>query len=154
VPCLRAASKTAGGSLRRGISVSGTAHISEIAAGLASLPASDPERAIAYVHARECRDCALALQQGEQLMARLDAVSAPPEPQAPVRHAIAARILARLAALVVPARLLSVALVAVWLTLVFTAKHRAGGTPSWIESAALLAVAAGCVALVRRIGSP
>src|SRR5262245_7601639 len=53
------------------------AHIDDRAAGLAALPASDPERAAAYVHAESCMRCREALEDAENL---LDLLAAEPLP--------------------------------------------------------------------------
>jgi len=47
-------------------------HIDEHAAGIASLPFSDPERIAAEAHAATCARCASALRQSAQLMALID----------------------------------------------------------------------------------
>ncbi len=114
-----------------------TLHIEENAAGLASLPADDPERVAAYDHARECPDCARLLGQAARMLAALDALPPAPVPPPPALRAVRQPILARLAALSLPTRLLSGVLVALWIVLVAMAKHRAGGAVAWIESATL-----------------
>jgi hypothetical protein len=48
------------------------------AAGLAALPAGDPEREEAWAHARECQACARALDEAERLQAMVAAMPAPP----------------------------------------------------------------------------
>ncbi len=130
-----------------------TLHIEENAAGLASLPADDPERVAAYDHARECPDCARLLGQAARMLAALDALPPAPVPPPPALRAVRQPILARLAALSLPTRLLSGVLVALWIVLVAMAKHRAGGAVAWIESAALATTALGVLALLRRFGS-
>jgi hypothetical protein len=58
-----------------------SAHIDDRAAGLAALPASDPERAAAYAHAASCARCREALDEGERLLGLL-AAGALPRPSA------------------------------------------------------------------------
>jgi hypothetical protein len=59
------------------------------AAGLASLPADDPERIAAFAHARTCPACARALAEGAALMSLLElgAPAAAPAPEAISRAA-------------------------------------------------------------------
>jgi hypothetical protein len=64
------------------------------AAGLVSLPSGDEERQAAYTHAQSCRDCARALAEGEELLAFVDSVPAPPPPS----HAVLARVAAEIRA--------------------------------------------------------
>jgi hypothetical protein len=129
------------------------AHIRDDALGLASLPTDDRERVAAFAHARDCAECARALRGAESLLAKLDALPPAPGPPAPALRAISRRILGKLSALVVPTRLLSVALLAVWLTLVVLAKRRAPGGAAWGESLALVGAALACLGLLKRIGS-
>ena len=119
------------------------AHIQDSAVGLASLPPDDPERVEAFAHAQDCAECALALRRAESLLAKLDALPPAPAPPAPALRAIARPILARLSALVVPTRLLSVVLLAIWLVLLMMAKRRATGGAAWGESVALVGCGAG-----------
>ena len=128
-------------------------HIEDNAAGLASLPPKDPERVAAYDHSRACADCARSLRHAEQMLAALDALPPAAAPRAPALRAITQPILARLAALALPTRLLSGVLVALWIALVAMAKHRAGGAVAWIESAGLAVAALAVVAMLRRFGS-
>jgi len=132
--------------------VTESAHILENAPGLAALPPDDSERVAAYAHAHDCGQCARALHQGERLLAALDTVPSTATPPPKRLRAIARPILARLSALVVPARLLSTVMVGLWLVLVFAAKRRTGGSTAWIESAALVSAALACLAWLRRIG--
>jgi hypothetical protein len=129
------------------------AHIEESAAGVVSLPPEDPERVAAYAHARACATCARALRQAEGLLAALDALPAAPSPPSRTLRAVARPILARLSAVVVPARLLSAIFVALWIVLVVMAKHRAGGVEAWAASAMLAAVALIALLLLRHFGS-
>jgi hypothetical protein len=130
-----------------------TAHIREHAAGLAALPAGDPERVAAYAHARACADCAHALREGERLLAAFDNLPPLPRPAARTLRTIARPILARLSALALPTRWLSAVLVCSWLVLVALAKRRMGGPVAWVESGALAATAVACLVLFRRAGS-
>jgi len=59
-------------------------HIADQAAFLASLPADDPERIAAEVHAAECSACRRALDEGTRLV-RLVAEAMPPAPPRPER---------------------------------------------------------------------
>jgi len=128
------------------------AHIQDSAVGLASLPPDDQERVAAFAHAQDCAECALALRRAESLLAKLDALPPAPAPPAPALRAIARPILARLSALVVPTRLLSVVLLAVWLVLLMMAKRRATGGAAWGESVALVGAALVSLGLLRRLG--
>ena len=128
------------------------AHIQDSAVGLASLPSDDQERLAAFAHARECAECALALRRAESLLAKLDALPPAPAPPARTLRAIARPILARLSALVVPTRLLSVVLLAIWLMLLMMAWRGARGGAAWGESVALVAAALVSLGLLRRLG--
>ena len=128
-------------------------HIEDNAAGFASLTPDDPERVAAYDHARACANCARSLREAEQMLAAIDAMPPAAAPTAPALRAITQPILARLAALALPTRLLSGVFVALWIVLVAMAKHRAGGAMAWIESAVLAATALAVVAMLRRLGS-
>lgn len=64
------------------------------AAGLAALPEDDPERAAAFLHARDCPECARALEEGVRLLAVLSAAPAPPPPRPEVLERVRAAVLA------------------------------------------------------------
>ena len=128
-------------------------HIKDNAPGLASLSPEDPERLAAYEHARACLECARSLRQAEQMLTALDALPPAAAPPAPALRPITQPILARLAALALPTRLLSGVMVALWIVLVAMARHRAGGAVAWIESAGLAVAALAVVAMLRRVGS-
>lgn len=58
-------------------------HFDHVAAGIASLEPSDPERVAAKEHARACGRCAQALREADQLMTLIDSVPGPaPSPEA------------------------------------------------------------------------
>jgi hypothetical protein len=124
-------------------------HIVAIAAGLASLPELDPEVVVARRHAASCPRCAEALDDGERLMALVDAAPMPSP-----REATLARIAQALAAQIAssprwtwaPYAAVGVA----WVLISCAAKaHSHDGAP-WVMSAATFAFALGVVAVTKR----
>lgn len=87
------------------------------AAGIASLPQGDPERAQYLLHARDCPGCMQALREGEKLMRLIEASPLPAPSRAALQRASAA----------------------------IAAELRAPARPRWIWPAAAAAVAAFCV---------
>lgn len=73
-------------------------HFAKDAALVAALPADDPEVRAAVAHARECAACAAALEQGQLLVALLDAAPAPPPPSKEALARAAAAVAAEIAA--------------------------------------------------------
>lgn len=96
----------------------------QTAAGVASLPAGDPDREQYLAHARTCPECMAALRQGEKLMVRLGEVRLPAPTAAALQRA-AAPILAELRpARRVPQWLLqAAAVVPGFLAPIFLARH-------------------------------
>jgi hypothetical protein len=69
--------------------VTGCEELRPKAAGIASLPESDPERQAFLAHARDCAGCMQALREGERLMAALAAVGLPAPSAEALRRASA-----------------------------------------------------------------
>ena len=126
---------------------------------LASLPAADAQRVEAFAHARGCDACASALAEGARILARLDTPVEGPsaELMARTQDAIfaewgtqAPQHLAQPAS-VWPLRLaLGAATIAVWGVYVATARAPSADPQVWIESAAVMVLAALGMALGRR----
>jgi len=140
-------------------------HFDDMAAGIASLPEDDPERAGARLHAATCPRCANALREAEQLMMLLD--EAPPleAPSPETLDRVARAVLAQMDAApkfavvagevrarrawVVPVP----ALAAAWAVLLLLARSQATDTENWMVSAVVLLCALGLVALALRTGT-
>ena len=65
------------------------------AAGIAALPAGDPEREAFLAHARGCAGCMEALREGEKIVAALGSAGLPPPSSRALKRA-SAPILAEL----------------------------------------------------------
>jgi len=120
------------------------------AAGLAALPASDPERREAFAHARECPGCARVLEEAERLQlvvgdlapSRLDA-AALARASSPIvselRREAGERMLAS-----------AVAVCLAFAASVTLAQHRSPSRRDWVVALVLAAAAAGLAAAERR----
>jgi hypothetical protein len=126
-------------------------HIDDRAGGLASLPASDPERQAAYLHARSCVRCAAALKQGEAMFESLGEIASGPEPPQGILQGTAGRIESELSNPPVPWRSLSAVLVVLWLALVSLAKRRAGDGASWWEALGVIVIAVIALGTAQRL---
>jgi hypothetical protein len=124
--------------------------IQEAAAGLAALPADDPERAAAWAHARACPACARLVHESERLQALLADVRPAPLPAA---------VRARISGLVSELRSgdrrrvawSAAAACAMSLLLVVSARQRSAAARDWVLAALLCCAAAVLVALTRRL---
>lgn len=128
-------------------------HVHDQAAGIASLPADDPDRVAAEAHAAACPSCAAALKDAEAMFALLDAL---PPPERPSSAALARTKAAVLAAPdwpdtapVSPAKAPALGVAITFLVLALAAKHRSGDGRVWMEAGAAAALAVGATASSR-----
>ncbi|HEY4187676.1 MAG TPA: hypothetical protein VGP07_21540 [Polyangia bacterium] len=128
-------------------------HIADRAGFLASLPRNDPERKLAEEHAHACAGCREALDEGGRLVSLLRRALPATRREAIARPVPAAREAPRAAAI---ARQLAWAttgaVVLAWLFQLTVGGGFRLDLDSALESLAMLAVAIGCVTLLR--GSP
>jgi hypothetical protein len=135
------------------------------AAGLASLPEDDEDRLEAFAHARSCRECARALAEGEQMLALLDGLPAPPSPAPELLQRVAREIHLELEAeRAIPAERAAAAARAPWprrpiaaaaalvvvlafVALVVRYYHRPIAMTTWLQALVVVALAAGGAAL-------
>lgn len=120
------------------------------AAGLAALPAGDPERREAFAHARECAACARALEEAERLQLVVGDL-APPTLDADVLTRASSPIVSELRR-EAGARMLASALAVcvAFAASVALARHRSPSRRDWMVALALAAAAAGLGAAERR----
>ncbi len=114
------------------------------AAGLAALPRGDAERDAAWQHADGCADCRRALDDGERVLKMIDALPPPPPPSAEallrasrdivreLEHAGRGRTVMALVSGIFLA----------WGVELLLARHRAGESMAWIQSAIAAVLAA------------
>jgi hypothetical protein len=117
-------------------------HVEGDVAGIASLPADDPERIAASEHARGCARCSEALSEAVRVLALVDAL--PPPALASERLDRLAR--ATTAAIASHGRAhihVAAAVVGSWAIAFLLAKSRVQSAHAWIGTALALAVALG-----------
>ena len=112
------------------------------AAGIAALPADDPDRAAFLAHAAGCPGCLRALHQAEAMLRLLDAAP-PPAPRPGALRRASQQIVSELAWLARQPAVRGAAVVAGWAVLVFLARERA---PDGWAASLILAGAAGLIA--------
>ena len=108
------------------------------AAGLAALPAGDPERQAAEAHAQTCEGCRAELASAQRVMALLDRMPAPEPPSAEVLARVRAQIVREPRMMV---RALPFGVVAAFALLAAT-MHLRAGEDDWIQALVLAAAAA------------
>jgi len=120
------------------------------APGLAALPPDDPERRLAWEHARSCEGCARALREAERLQAVLGAWSPEPISSATLSRAAAA-IAVELSAERRRRSIFSAAAAGAFAAaLVALARHRGGSALDWTTASLLAALAMVLAALSGR----
>ena len=124
------------------------------AAGIAALPASDPERQEYLVHAESCPDCRRALAEAEEMLRLLDAAT-PPAPGVPALRRASQQIVSELTWLARQPAVRAFAVVAGWALLVFLARERAadGWGASMVLAGAAALIAAFLGALPAAVGA-
>jgi hypothetical protein len=123
--------------------MSDSAHCAERAMFIAALPASDPERRAALLHARGCPSCSRALQSGERLLGELDSAASTgaPSPQALELTLIAVRALEDASARSKLSRQAALATLIGGIALALFSRHRAA-EPHWLAFALCIGAAA------------
>lgn len=116
------------------------------AAYLAALPETDPERELAFEHARGCAACAEALAEGQRTIALIDGLPPLPQPtelalkraSEPILWELDARRLTDARLRLGTAVIWAGSIVAGWSVALALAKHRADDRASWFWSAVIL----------------
>jgi hypothetical protein len=109
-------------------------------AGLAALPAADPERQAAEAHARGCEACRQELAEAQRMIALLERIPAPEPPSAAVLSRVRMQIFAQLKSRFL-LRALPLAVAAVFALLV-SVTHTHAEDNGWIGSVVVGAAAA------------
>ena len=110
------------------------------AAGLAALPAGDPDRRDAFAHAASCPGCLRALREAEQVLRLLEQAPPPPAPGRAALRRASQQIVSELAWLARQPAVRAGAVLLAWVSLVALAGHRA--PDGWPASIALAGAAA------------
>jgi hypothetical protein len=123
--------------------MSDSEHCAERAMFIAALPASDPERRAALLHARGCPSCSRALASGERLLGELGSAASTgsPSPEALTLTLNAVRALEDASARSRLSRRAALATLVGGIALALLSRHRAA-EPHWPAFALCLGVAA------------
>ncbi len=134
------------------------------AAYLAALGKTDPERELAFEHARSCATCAETLAEGERTIALVDGLPPPPPPtelalkraSEPILRELEARRAQFADARMRPrtAFIWASSIIAGWCVALALAKHRAEDRASWFWSALILSASVLGIGGIVRFDAP